>query len=358
MAKTKESVKKGGGLRAKLVEVYGGLGVVKKGHRNPHFGYDYVSEGQVMAALGPRLAEHNILFTTSVENMEVHYGDNSKAGVFVEVRTLHTFHDCDSGEELMIRGAGVGWDSGDKGVYKAITGATKYALMKNFMITDEMEPEAGDQKKEDKPGATGHKRTRPYEEETGEGDARVAVDLIDLKTFLTENKIPDGFLLRLLQEKKMIDGHTKNVAQLKPGVLRRCLNDKSKGALIKAWKAHQADEESGSQEPPDLKAPVKRGKGEVRTNEGDQTRVTVRRPQNEDIAPKDLLEQEGYDNWREVPIHFGEKEGTPLGQLPSKSLAWWIDNWEPKPYKGVWEEKTLLLDAALCLASAELGGDE
>ena len=34
----------------------------------------------------------------------------------------------------------------------------------------------------------------------------------------------------------MIDGHTKFVAQLKPGILLRCLSPKSKENLLKAWK--------------------------------------------------------------------------------------------------------------------------
>ena len=75
-----------------------------------------------------------------------------------------------------------------------------------------------------------------------------------------------------------------------------------------------------------------------------------------DVA--DLLEQDGYDNWREVEIHFGQHKGKLLGKLPQKSLAWWVNNWTPKPYRGTWDEKDLLLDAALVLAGRELGGGE
>ena len=82
-------------LVKKLVEILGGIGTVKKGHRNPHFGYDYISEGQVTSILGPRLAERGIFLTTSVEKMEVHYGDG-KAGTHVAVETLHTFMDTET----------------------------------------------------------------------------------------------------------------------------------------------------------------------------------------------------------------------------------------------------------------------
>jgi hypothetical protein len=328
------------------------------------------------------------------------YGE-PKAGVFVLVTTKHTFRDADTGEELTIGGAGLGWDSGDKGVYKAITGATKYALMKNFLITDEQDPETGEQVKPDKPaGAAGHRRTRAYEEETGSDDKKVATDLIELKAYLTQHKIPDGFLLTLLQEKKLIDGHTKNVAMIKPGVLRRVLSPKSLDNLLSAWKQQQADEESGSATAPSDAAlagagapPYRKGvqndegdaskdappptskarkkttkastssddapdlKAEVRTREGDQSRKR-REPVTDDVAPADMLGQEGYDNWREVEIHFGATKGTLLGKLTQKSLSWWISNYTPNPFKGTWQTNDLVLDAALCIASEELGGVE
>jgi hypothetical protein len=353
------------GLVKKLVAIRAALGPIAKAHRNPHFGYDYVSEGQIMAVLTPHLNQHGILVTTSVDDMHVHYSDQKGAGVFVSVNTTHTFEDTETGETREVKSAGVGWDTGDKGVYKAITGATKYALMKNFLVTDEQDPEAGEQAKAARPGATGHSRTRRYEEETGQGDRKVETDLLELKAFLTEHKIPDGFLLALLQEKKLIDGHTKNVAQLKPGILQRCISPKSRENLIKAWKAHQADEASGSATaPPSPRTGIDeppygndKEKAEVRTSEGDQTRAGVREPVvNHGIELTDVLAQEGYDNWRQVPIHFGKQKATTLGKLGSKSLAWWITNYKPEQYQGSWNGNDILLDAALCLASLELAG--
>lgn len=381
------------GLVKKLVEILAELGPVEKKSRNPHFGYNYVSEGQIMSELRHKLSSRNVFLSTSVETCVPQYGE-PKAGVFVLVTTKHTFRDADTGEELTIGGAGLGWDSGDKGVYKAITGATKYALMKNFLVTDEQDPEAGEQMKPEKPaGAAGHRRTKPYEEETGTDDKKVATDLIELKAYLTQHKIPDGFLLTLLTEKKLIDGHTKNVAMIKPGVLRRCLSPQSLARLLAAWKQQQLDEESGSatapsdaalagagappyhkgvqneegdasnDAPPAVAKATKKGKKAVadfadepvRTNDGDQTRKR-RVPVTDDISPDDMLEQEGYDNWREVEIHFGKQKGHLLGKLAQKSLAWWIENYKPEPYKGTWQNNDLVLDAALCLAGMELGG--
>jgi hypothetical protein len=296
-----------------------------------------------------------------VDECEPHYHDSeAKAGVFVMVKTSHKFIDADSGEELPMCGAGLGWDSGDKGVYKAITGAMKYMLMKNFLVTDEQDPEAGDQADTREPadgvktGAAKHTRTKPYEEETGSGDKKAAADLLELKAFLTEHKIPDGFLLSLLAEKKLIDGHTKNVAQLKPGVLIRCLGPKTKANLLSAWKTYQEDEASGGAT---AAAPPESAKGSrIVTSEGDQTRreEVVRPPIDKDVDPTDMLAQDGFENWREVKIHWGDQKGTALRDLNAKSLKWWITDWHPKMWRGKWNGKDLLLDAALVLASREL----
>jgi hypothetical protein len=214
----------------------------------------------------------------------------------------------------------------------------------------------------------GHGRTVPYEERTGEDKPKVAADLVELEAFLAEHQIPDGFLLRLLQEKKLLDGHTKNLAQIKPGILRRCLDEKSKTRLLEAWKAQQADEESGSATPPPRKEephpfdskpvtpPAKKAparKTAVARREPEDQRRTRQFVMAADMSATAYLEQEGVEDWRKVKIHFGEKSGTPLGKLGRASVEWWIVNWEAKPYKGTWEEDTLLLDAALCVASEE-----
>jgi len=358
----------------KLKDIVAEIGPVQKKGKHPQ--YAYTTAAQVLAEVRHRLSDRGIFLKTDLLSKTVHFDEANHKGIFAEVETEHTFIDTDSGETLAVKSAGVGWDMGDKGIYKAKTGALKNCLMDNFLITDETEPESGDQAEDhqsaDKPkGVEPHRRTKPYEEQTGDDDKKVAGDLIELKAYLTQHKIPDGFLLRLLEEKKLIDGHTKTVAAIKPGILRRVLSPKSLENLLTAWKQQQADEDQGSQteperkqerhpfngepEPKEKEAPSKRKTAEA--NEYDQTRK-VRQPVDEGTDVNDLLEQEGYENWREVEIHFGQKKGHVLGKLKQKDLAWWCDNWIPKPYRGTWDEKDLVLDAALCLASAELGGGE
>jgi len=59
----------------------------------------------------------------------------------VTVRTKHVFRDAESGETAEVFGTGCGEDAGDKAVYKAITGAMKYFVSKNFLISTGDDPE-------------------------------------------------------------------------------------------------------------------------------------------------------------------------------------------------------------------------
>jgi len=358
------------GLVKKLVAIRHSIGKVEKTKRNPHFGYNYVGIEQLNALLEPRLSDHNIMLTTSLVSEETRYGE-AKEGVFTKVILEHEYLDGDSDQKLTMKSSGLGWDAGDKATSKAWTAAIKSHIKANFMISEEADDaEAGEERPAAAPkNEAKHRPTKPYEEETGEGDAKVAQDLLELKAFLTEKKIPDGFLLAMLTEKKLIDGHTKNVAQLKPGILHRCLIPEAKDKLVELWKQHQADEDSGSATEPDRERspfngepakPAKPAKQESKakvTREGDQRQKSLlRKPIDEDTNPEDILSQDGYENWREVKVHWGNDKGKTLGSLTAKNLLWWVQQWTPKPFKGTWNEKDILLDAALVLASQELEG--
>lgn len=336
-------------LKGKLVAIIRGLGAVEKKGRNPHFGYTYVSDAQLKGLLGPRLAENGILFTTDVKTLNVHYGATPKEGVFAEVTTSHTFHDVETGETLTVGGAGVGWDSGDKGVYKAITGSTKYALSQNFLVSDEQDPESGDQRESTSSarssGADRHSPTREYEHEPA-ASPKANTDILELKAFLTESKVPEPFLLALLKEKKLVSPQLQHIANAPPGVIRRCLSPKSKENLIIAYKAVTSDTETSAR------------KTATPDRDMDQTRMAVRMPVDPELNPHDLLGQDGHDNWRTVRIHFGKQRGEALGQITAKSLVYWITSWTPEKFRGRWNAKDLLLDAALCLAHEEMSETE
>ena len=47
---------------------------------------------------------------------------------------MYAFHDGESDETLTLEGIGEIDQDGGKGIYKAQTGAMKYALMRNFLV--------------------------------------------------------------------------------------------------------------------------------------------------------------------------------------------------------------------------------
>lgn len=125
-------------LFSKLAGVMGAVGHVPKRGRNAFHKYDYVMEADLVDAVRNKLAEVNVVLFTSVEQV-------TREGTLTTIQAKFTFADGDSGETYTVAGAGQGEDKGDKGVYKAITGAVKYMIMKNFLIPTGDDPEADEE---------------------------------------------------------------------------------------------------------------------------------------------------------------------------------------------------------------------
>lgn len=133
MAETKSLIKK-------LVTVMAGVKRVAKNGTNTFQNYDYVTEADILAAVRDGLAAANVFIFSSVENAQ-----HDKEANMTTVIMKHTFVDGDTGEEFVVKSMGQGSDKQDKGSNKAITGAMKYFLMKNFMMPTGDDPEATDE---------------------------------------------------------------------------------------------------------------------------------------------------------------------------------------------------------------------
>lgn len=122
------------------------LGRIQKNGRNEFQGYDYVTESDIMDAVRDKLAEKNLFIYTTVT-------DVNHEGELTTVRVSYIITDADSGESVTLQSVGQGKDKGDKGVYKAITGAYKYFLMKTFLMSSGDDPETDDapMKRKDSP---------------------------------------------------------------------------------------------------------------------------------------------------------------------------------------------------------------
>lgn len=117
---------------------------IQKTGFNKFHKYAYATESDVAERVREELAERNIMMIPSVTNSETreHITAKGNREYIVTVHMEFTFMDGDTGETISFNTVGEGQDAGDKGSYKAMTGAQKYALMKVFMIPTGDDPEA------------------------------------------------------------------------------------------------------------------------------------------------------------------------------------------------------------------------
>lgn len=108
--------------------------VPKNGYNSFHK-YNYATESDLTESIRPILIECGLAFFTTVL-------EQNREGEFTKVKMEFTLVDIDTGEMLKSTYWGEGQDKGDKGLYKAYTGATKYFLMKTFLIPTGDDPEA------------------------------------------------------------------------------------------------------------------------------------------------------------------------------------------------------------------------
>jgi hypothetical protein len=126
-----------------LHEVMGKVAYVQKGQRNKFHNYNYAGEADLLAVLRPAMMEAGLLLIPSAVSQSAidSYGNTQ---VVMEYTLAHK--DGDTWPHP-IRALGCGNDMnskggvGDKGTYKAITGANKYLLFKLFQIETGDDPE-------------------------------------------------------------------------------------------------------------------------------------------------------------------------------------------------------------------------
>ena len=128
---------------------------VQKNAKNEFHGYKYASEAALLETLRPALIENGLILIPSVSNVSS-VDAHGNTLVTVEYTLAHV-----SGEVWpdKITAIGCGNDMsksgkiGDKGVYKAITGANKYLLFKLFQIETGDDPEKDDAAPQKEPEA-------------------------------------------------------------------------------------------------------------------------------------------------------------------------------------------------------------
>jgi len=112
----------------------GEIGTIEKKGTNTFHKYNYIKEEDVTAKVRELLSKHNVFVFCAILDLK-------KEGPLTEVVCEYTFCCGDTGEIFKAPFRGHGHDNQDKGIYKAITGAHKYFLLKNFQLSAGDDPE-------------------------------------------------------------------------------------------------------------------------------------------------------------------------------------------------------------------------
>ncbi len=115
------------GLYAILARACAQISKVPKAGINTFHGYHYVTEADVVHLIRTALLENGLCFWSSVV-------DQQRDGDFAMVCVEFIITDVDTGESLSSTYWGSAMDKGDKALFKAYAGATKYWALKCFLI--------------------------------------------------------------------------------------------------------------------------------------------------------------------------------------------------------------------------------
>ena len=171
-------------LVRKLAEVMKEVKYIQKTGYNSFNNYKYATEADVNEKIREVLAERNVIMIPSVKNHSVREHVNRKGHTeyIVTVEVEFTLMDGETGETIIFTTFGEGQDAGDKGTYKAITGAQKYALMKAFMIPTGDDPE-GDSGVDERNHENANRQEKPNTAGPSTAASPKQVGLIKAKTF-------------------------------------------------------------------------------------------------------------------------------------------------------------------------------
>ena len=153
------------GLASAICAVMQSVGYVQKTGNNTHHRYRYASDADLLRALQPAMAEHGLAMWPC--HVERHDSD-TMCHLVVTYELRHT-----SGETacIMVPGSGSATKgSEDKGAYKAMTGAYKYALRQLFAVP------TGDDPEDSGPTADDVKQARRHEGPAGKAERAAAHD--------------------------------------------------------------------------------------------------------------------------------------------------------------------------------------
>src|SRR5262245_819920 len=134
-------------LASKLLILYEEVDYIQKTNRNQQQGYQFVSEADFAEKVSEACRKAKLVLIPDIADVEVKYDtvDNGKGGTrlqhFATVKAEYRIIDAETGYVEKFRMPGHGQDFSDKAIYKAITGAQKYAYYKLTLCATGTDPE-------------------------------------------------------------------------------------------------------------------------------------------------------------------------------------------------------------------------
>lgn len=133
-------------LTSKILKVMSEVTFVSKDKEfkaSSSFRYKYASDAAIVTSIRDAMIKHGLTALPSVKECikEEHKNSKGELFFFTTVKVDYCLTDSDSGEHVVTTIYGQGQDKGDKGVYKAMTGAEKYYFLKTFLIPTTDDPE-------------------------------------------------------------------------------------------------------------------------------------------------------------------------------------------------------------------------
>lgn len=131
---------------AKLAEVMGEVERVAKRGTNQFHKYDYATEADIAQAVRGGMAMRSLMMVPNVIKVEWEKVKTAsgKEERLATIAVRFDLRDGDNDGVISFEIHSQGQDSGDKALFKAMTGATKYALLKLFLIPTGDDPENED----------------------------------------------------------------------------------------------------------------------------------------------------------------------------------------------------------------------
>ena len=147
------------GLYTKLAAVLAAVERIPKRGYNEFHKYEYALAADVIDSMRQLFVEHGLVLLAQCSGTERDVFSGEKGdSLLTKATVVFTVVDPETGEKVELPWVGEGYDKGDKGLYKAYTGALKYWLMDTFLIPTGDDPESDP---ETDKRAEGHRRTAP-----------------------------------------------------------------------------------------------------------------------------------------------------------------------------------------------------